>query len=93
MPGPRCPAGAFAHIQAHAHAHAHSHAHVHLSAGAKSIWAGLLAGCLHTLAGPDHLAALTPLTVGRSRFKAAFLGALWGGGHCAGQVGRPGAAR
>eukprot|EP00191_Tetraselmis_sp_GSL018_P024085 CAMPEP_0177626456 /NCGR_PEP_ID=MMETSP0419_2-20121207/30663_1 /TAXON_ID=582737 /ORGANISM="Tetraselmis sp., Strain GSL018" /LENGTH=232 /DNA_ID=CAMNT_0019127511 /DNA_START=444 /DNA_END=1138 /DNA_ORIENTATION=+ len=52
----------------------------------KSAWAGLLAGCLHTLAGADHLAALTPLTIGRSRVKSAMLGALWGGGHSTGQL-------
>ena len=32
------------------------------------------------------MAALTPLTIGRSRFKAAAMGALWGGGHSTGQV-------
>jgi len=57
-----------------------------LSSAASAAGAGLLAGCLHTLAGPDHLAALTPLTVGRGRMRAALLGALWGGGHSAGQL-------
>jgi len=57
-----------------------------LSLTAKSAWAGLLAGCLHTLAGPDHLAALTPLTIGRDRFKASVLGAQWGFGHSVGQL-------
>lgn len=56
------------------------------SAVAKSAWAGLAAGCLHTLSGPDHLAALTPLTVGRSHTAAALLGGLWGFGHCVGQL-------
>ena len=56
------------------------------SAVAKSAWAGLAAGCLHTLSGPDHLAALTPLTVGRSHTAAAVLGGLWGFGHCVGQL-------
>ena len=46
----------------------------------KSAWAGLLAGCLHTLTGPDHLAALAPLTVGPSRAQNALMGALWGCG-------------
>lgn len=52
----------------------------------RSAWAGLAAGCLHTLAGADHLAALTPLTIGRSQFKASLLGALWGFGHSTGQL-------
>jgi len=52
----------------------------------KSAWAGMLAGCLHTLAGADHLAALTPLTIGRSRAKSALLGSLWGLGHSTGQL-------
>ena len=52
----------------------------------RAAWAGLLAGCLHTLTGPDHLAALAPLTIGRTRVQAAFTGALWGCGHDAGQL-------
>lgn len=52
----------------------------------KSAWAGLLAGCLHTLTGPDHLAALAPLTVGPSRAQNALMGALWGCGHNTGQI-------
>ena len=52
----------------------------------KSAWAGLLAGCLHTLTGPDHLAALTPLSVGPSRAQNALMGALWGCGHNTGQI-------
>lgn len=51
-----------------------------------SAWAGLAAGCLHTLAGADHLAALTPLTIGRTHVKASLLGALWGFGHSTGQL-------
>ncbi|KAI8476331.1 MAG: hypothetical protein J3K34DRAFT_464170 [Monoraphidium minutum] len=53
---------------------------------AQSAWAGLAAGFLHTLCGPDHLAALTPLTIGRNRAAAAALGALWGFGHSTGQL-------
>ena len=52
----------------------------------RSAWAGLAAGCLHTLAGADHLAALTPLTIGRTHLRASALGALWGFGHCTGQM-------
>ena len=53
---------------------------------ARSAWAGLAAGALHTLTGPDHLAALTPLTIGRSRLHSTLLGGLWGMGHNTGQV-------
>ncbi|XP_065025344.1 chloroplast protein FOR GROWTH AND FERTILITY 2-like [Musa acuminata AAA Group] len=51
-----------------------------------SAWTGFFAGCLHTLSGPDHLAALAPLSIGRSRIESAIVGALWGCGHDAGQV-------
>lgn len=51
-----------------------------------SAWTGFLAGCLHTLSGPDHLAALAPLSIGRTRLQSAAVGALWGAGHDAGQV-------
>ena len=57
-----------------------------ISASIRSAWAGLAAGCLHTLAGADHLAALTPLTIGRSYLRASLLGALWGFGHSTGQL-------
>eukprot|EP00252_Welwitschia_mirabilis_P015452 TRINITY_DN3398_c0_g1_i1.p1 TRINITY_DN3398_c0_g1~~TRINITY_DN3398_c0_g1_i1.p1 ORF type:complete len:390 (+),score=66.18 TRINITY_DN3398_c0_g1_i1:345-1514(+) len=49
-------------------------------------WSGFLAGCLHTLSGPDHLAALAPLSIGRTKMESAIVGALWGCGHDAGQV-------
>ena len=52
----------------------------------KSAWAGLAAGCLHTLAGADNLAALTPLTIGQSHLRASMLGALWGFGHSTGKL-------
>ncbi len=41
---------------------------------------GLVAGSLHVLAGPDHLAAVLPLAV-VDRLKAVRTGALWGLGH------------
>lgn len=49
---------------------------------------GFVVGMLHTLSGPDHLAALAPLVVGkrRSPVKAFGLGALWGSGHAVGQL-------
>jgi hypothetical protein len=56
------------------------------SAAAQAAAAGLAAGCLHTLSGPDHLAALTPLTIGRTSAAAAAMGALWGFGHSIGQL-------
>lgn len=51
-----------------------------------SAWAGLLAGLVHTLSGPDHLAALAPLSIGRTKLESAAVGALWGCGHDVGQV-------
>lgn len=53
----------------------------------KSAAAGLFAGGLHSLTGPDHLAALAPMSMGRSSLAAAFLGGLWGFGHSVGQIG------
>lgn len=41
---------------------------------------GLLAGVLHVVSGPDHLAAIAPLTV-RAPRAAPALGAAWGIGH------------
>jgi hypothetical protein len=41
---------------------------------------GLFAGVLHVISGPDHLAAIAPLTV-RAPGKAPALGAAWGIGH------------
>jgi len=50
--------------------------------------AGAAAGSLHTLSGPDHLAALTPLALKvRGGPGAAFrTGAFWGSGHVLGQL-------
>ena len=42
---------------------------------------GTLAGGLHGISGPDHLAALLPLCLGRRWHRAAGTGALWGLGH------------
>ncbi|KAG6572115.1 hypothetical protein SDJN03_28843, partial [Cucurbita argyrosperma subsp. sororia] len=52
-----------------------------------SAWTGFFAGCLHTLSGPDHLAALAPLSIGCNRMESAAVGALWGCGHDAGVMG------
>lgn len=46
---------------------------------------GLVAGFLHVLAGPDHLAAVAPLAV-RGHRRAWFAGVRWGIGHSAGVV-------
>jgi sulfite exporter TauE/SafE len=45
--------------------------------------AGFLAGFLHVLAGPDHLAAVAPYA-GAGRERAWLLGVRWGFGHAAG---------
>jgi ABC-type nickel/cobalt efflux system permease component RcnA len=47
------------------------------------ILAGLVAGAVHALSGPDHLAAVAPLTLS-NRQRAALIGILWGLGHAAG---------
>eukprot|EP00210_Caulerpa_lentillifera_P007561 g7221.t1 len=49
-------------------------------------WTGLSAGFLHTLAGPDHFAGLTPLTLGQNQITAVSMGALWGFGHSSGTL-------
>jgi ABC-type nickel/cobalt efflux system permease component RcnA len=41
---------------------------------------GLLAGSLHVVSGPDHVAAVAPLAIGAPR-AGRNLGALWGVGH------------
>jgi hypothetical protein len=46
---------------------------------------GLMFGALHVLSGPDHLAALAPLSV-EARSKAWRLGLRWGLGHSGGVV-------
>ena len=45
--------------------------------------AGLVAGTVHVLSGPDHLTAVAPLAVS-SRRPGWRSGALWGAGHTAG---------
>jgi hypothetical protein len=44
------------------------------------VWTGLLAGSLHVVSGPDHIAALAPLATHQPR-RALRLGVLWGLGH------------
>jgi sulfite exporter TauE/SafE len=51
------------------------------------LWAagitGLLAGATHVFAGPDHLAAVAPLSIENSR-RSGVIGLLWGVGHSGG---------
>jgi hypothetical protein len=48
-----------------------------------ALLAGLLAGLLHVFAGPDHLAALAPLSLKAGR-RAWAVGLRWGLGHSSG---------
>lgn len=50
-----------------------------------AVLSGLLAGFLHVLSGPDHLAAVAPLAVSAHR-RAWLAGVRWGLGHSAGVV-------
>jgi len=45
--------------------------------------AGILAGFIHVVSGPDHLAAVAPLAL-RVRSRAWLPGLRWGAGHAAG---------
>ena len=46
-----------------------------------SALAGAMAGSLHAVSGPDHLAALLPMALGQRFFSASRVGAVWGIGH------------
>jgi len=46
-----------------------------------AITGGLIAGSLHAITGPDHLAALLPRCCGQRWFSAGEVGVLWGMGH------------
>lgn len=46
---------------------------------------GLLAGATHVVSGPDHLAAIAPLTLREWR-KACAIGLRWGMGHASGVI-------
>jgi len=56
-----------------------------------AIIAGLSAGAIHVLAGPDHLAAVAPLAADRTH-RPWTAGLLWGLGHAGGVVVVGGAA-
>eukprot|EP00966_Prymnesium_polylepis_P235901 5455827-Prymnesium_polylepis.1 len=47
---------------------------------------GTFAGGLHAVSGPDHLAALLPMCMGRRWYRAVSAGALWGIGHGVGSA-------
>jgi hypothetical protein len=44
------------------------------------IWAGLLAGAVHVVSGPDHLLALAPFSIQSDQSKT-WIGIKWGLGH------------
>jgi putative Mn2+ efflux pump MntP len=48
-----------------------------------AVLSGLVAGFVHVLAGPDHLAAIAPLAI-RDYRRSWWLGTRWGLGHSAG---------
>ncbi|OIP57029.1 MAG: hypothetical protein AUK34_10400 [Ignavibacteria bacterium CG2_30_36_16] len=50
-----------------------------------SIIAGFAAGSIHVFAGPDHLAAVSPLAIQHNR-SASRLGLQWGLGHTSGVI-------
>lgn len=46
---------------------------------------GLIASFIHVVAGPDHLAAVSPLAL-NAKFRPWFIGMSWGIGHVAGML-------
>jgi threonine/homoserine/homoserine lactone efflux protein len=48
--------------------------------------AGALAGLVHVLSGPDHLAAVAPLASDERRRAPWMAGLLWGAGHSSGVI-------
>jgi hypothetical protein len=48
-----------------------------------TLLAGLMAGLVHVLSGPDHLAAVAPIAADRPT-RAAWSGLMWGTGHTTG---------
>ncbi|SNR67542.1 urease accessory protein UreH domain-containing protein [Lutibacter flavus] len=49
------------------------------------LFAGIIAAMLHVIAGPDHLAAVTPFAI-ESKKKAWKVGLFWGIGHLLGML-------
>jgi len=58
---------------------------------ASAVVGGAVAGGLHGVTGPDHLAAVLPLSIARRWYRAMNTGAIWGIGHGVG-AGAVGAA-
>jgi len=46
---------------------------------------GLIAAIIHVVAGPDHLAAVSPLAL-NAKFRPWLIGMSWGIGHVAGML-------
>lgn len=46
---------------------------------------GFIAGTIHVFSGPDHLAAVTPISLEQNKF-AGFVGLSWGFGHTFGVI-------
>jgi hypothetical protein len=57
-----------------------SFAHL-LNLRSSTVVGGLLAGSLHAVTGPDHIAALLPSSVGQRWYTGMRIGAAWGLGH------------
>lgn len=52
-----------------------------LSTLTATITGGIVAGALHAISGPDHLAAVIPRCVSQPWFRAGRVGIVWGLGH------------
>ena len=52
-----------------------------MSLRSSTVIGGLLAGSLHAVTGPDHIAALLPASVGQRWHQGLRIGASWGLGH------------
>lgn len=50
-----------------------------------ALWAGIAAGAIHVWSGPDHLAAVAPLSI-RDGKRSWLAGVRWGIGHSAGVI-------
>jgi hypothetical protein len=56
---------------------------VHAANGLDACWLGLLAGAVHALTGPDHMAGVAPFATMRGS-RAWRVGVAWGLGHASG---------
>jgi hypothetical protein len=55
--------------------------HTYYLSHQSTLSAGALSGALHALTGPDHIAALLPLSFNKRLIKSGALGSVWGLGH------------